>query len=224
VVHQPDFRERREAPPIGASCRVVDELPSWVVALAVFTSIFAVVFGLGLGVFFMTIGGGAIVVGVVVCMICLAASILGVAVFVLSRRAEITVDDSGLVLRYRLLRREVRAERGRIAAVHVYRLPPVPPFGNAFWVKASGRWAVLPSCTGVWRVGGDSWSLPWMRRCGVGTQSVIVIRMTSRRWPLGIMTDHAEEVAEALAALLPPSVQPVAAAPRALAMLGRPPV
>jgi hypothetical protein len=199
---------------------VIDEIPSSMVALRGAMSALAAVFCLAMGAFFMSFGDKVpVIVGLAVA---LTGLVLAGATFVWllgSRRATITVDDRGLVVHYARFRRDIKAPRESITGVQAYPLPSVPPFGTAYWLSHSGRGALFPVIVGVGPLGGgESSFLPWARLCGVGTQGMVVVTMTSGRWPLGIMTDHAGEVAAALEALLRPPPHPAAASPTAPAV------
>jgi hypothetical protein len=198
------------------SLRVVDELPTWAVALPGGIAIAFAVMSIAFAAFIMSFGGEGVMVGLVVIVVFSLAAVIGLVVISASRRAVITVDETGFSLRYSRLRREVRATPRSIASVRACSLPSMPLYGRNWWFSYAGRGRRIT--VGRYRVApldltpdraftprdartGELVDLPALRPCGVGSRGVVVIARVSED-TLGVFTDHVEEVAEALTALL----------------------
>jgi hypothetical protein len=196
--------------------RVVDEAPVSAVALPRGIAIAFAVMSVVFAAFIMSFGGEAVIVGLVVIVVSLLAAMIGLIVTSASRRAVITVDEAGFSLRYSRLRREVRATPLSIVAARACSLPSMPLYGRNWWFSFAGRGRSITS--GPWRVSpldltpdraftprdartGEPVDIPGVLPCGVGSQGIVVVTRVSED-ALGVFTDHGEEVADALTALI----------------------
>ena len=201
------------------SLRVVDELPTWAVALPGGIAIAFAVMSIAFAAFIMSFGGDGVIVGLVVIVVFPLAAAVGLIVISASRRAVITVDETGFSLRYSRLRREIRVTPGSIVSARACSLPSMPLYGRNWWFSQAGRGR--PITAGPWRVSpldltpdraftprdartGEPVDIPGVLPCGVGSQGIVVITRVSED-ALGVFTDHAEEVTDALTALIAPA-------------------
>jgi hypothetical protein len=196
--------------------RVVEGLPTWMLAIRYASAVVFVVMGGTLGGLILSSGGEGVIVGLVIVAACLIAPLIALVVTVAGRRAVTTVDETGFSLRYSRLRREVRVAPRDILSVRACSLPSMPMYGRNWWLSYAGRgrqiiawqWRISPVDLTPQRAfsprdlrTGEPVDILGVVPCGVGSQGIVLIARAGDD-TLGVLTDHAEEVLDALTTLL----------------------